>query len=552
MQRDIYVEKDVQNAAELLIEWMKERGYLSARLITINSQLQKNAEKILLYIYEGEQTIVSNLVVHGTSALSKDELQDLLAIKPGFPLNLFTLSEGIERIKSAFRDRGYLNFQLLNDENTPLVLYSEENRRAEIALRIDEGPQFHVAHIDIEGLSYTKEFVVRRELTFREGEILGESQLIQNERKLRRLGIFSTVGVRLLDDPKREDYKIVKINLGEADRGVLVWGPGFRNDLGIRLFGQLAYSNLWGLNHTVSVNANINRRIFYNYKFTEGQFQISYLWPWFALPEMSFRPTFSIGRTQYINFSADTLTLSTAWDKPILTKPNLVAGLTYTLERIQQFRALDSANDGQLLIGTVTPKLTLDLRDNPLVPTRGLFSLAWLDVALGSQTNAFKLDADYYRVQFRADYYVPVSSSVVWSASFRSGYEQRLSISSSIPLIKQFALGGIGSLRGYQEQEFNAQKLYSDQDTIQKMTYVNYRTQLDLPFAGALRFGVFVDAANLLLDRYSFTDNLFYTAGFGFHYQTPVGPVNLDIGFKLFQPPFPTDRSLVHFSVGII
>jgi len=60
-----------------------------------------------------------------------------------------------------------------------------------------------------------------------------------------------------------------------------------------------------------------------------------------------------------------------------------------------------------------------------------------------------------------------------------------------------------------------------------------------------------MDAANLLIDQYSF-GRLYYTTGAGLHIQTPVGPVNLDWGFKLNQNPNSLESNFVHFSVGVI
>ena len=243
------------------------------------------------------------------------------------------------------------------------------------------------------------------------------------------------------------------------------------------------------------------------------------------------------------------------WDKVLASRPNLVGSLGYTLESIRQFNAIDVENNDQLLIGSVTPRLTLDMRDSPLMPTRGFFSTVWFDFAAPSVGS--RSDIGYYRIQLRSDYHIPVSQVVQWYFSFRTGFERNFAPSevvgqngqlqnSSIPLIKQFALGGIGSLRGFQEQELNFQYL----SIRNSLSYVNYRTQLDFPFTGALKFGLFVDAATLLVNRYSF-GGLRYGTGFGFHYQTPLGPVNFDWGFKI-DPPQGSDAYVVHFSVGMI
>jgi outer membrane translocation and assembly module TamA len=65
-----------------------------------------------------------------------------------------------------------------------------------------------------------------------------------------------------------------------------------------------------------------------------------------------------------------------------------------------------------------------------------------------------------------------------------------------------------------------------------------------------MRFGPFIDAGNLLVDQFSF-GALRYGVGVGFHYQSPVGPVNFDLGFKV--DPKPNEEPWrFYFSIGVI
>ena len=103
VKNGIYVEKDVQKAAEFLIEWIKEKGFLSARLITINSnylpkprtQLANSSVKLLVYLYEGDQTLVQQISISGLSLFKENEVEGVLKQEVGKPLNLYALAEGI-------------------------------------------------------------------------------------------------------------------------------------------------------------------------------------------------------------------------------------------------------------------------------------------------------------------------------------------------------------------------------------------------------------------------------------------------------------------------
>ena len=571
VQRRIFVDREIKKAAELLVEMMKERGYLSARLVAVQAnrlpvpRMDPNHAEVdlVIYLIEGEQTHLERLEVEGLEAFKLDEVRQILGQTDQAPLNLFALTAGLESLKKAYRDCGYLDIKILNEGQDDLVRYGPQNRTAEIVLELEEGPQYTVGAVSFEGLQITQEEVAQRELTLHPGEILSEAQVEESTRRLKRLGIFSTVNMLPADPPEgaAAHVKNLRVSLQESERGTLLFGPGVRNDLGLRAFSQFKYANLWGKNHSASVTANVNRRFGsgYNaYHFIEGQMVVGYNWPYFGMPGLSFRPSLNLGRTQYPIFSARTFSLSILWDKKILPDPNLTASFSYALEDIYQFNAVSAAENQHLRIGSVTGKLILDLRDNSQAPSKGFYSTLTLDFAhphLGSQGS---YPIAYYRAQWRADQYFPLPYGLIFFTSFRTGFEASLPLVaqdptfrslgiSSIPLIKQFMLGGIGSLRGYQESQLNQSTALIHRS----LGYVNYRNQLEFPIAPSFRVAGFVDAANLLVDAFSF-GKLLYGAGAGVHYETPAGSINLDLGFKLNKPPGMGYPYVVHFSVGVI
>ncbi len=577
LQNRYYVEKDVQFATDKLLEWMKSQGFLSAKIVTINKTYQSvhHSVRLVVYLYEGEQSFVDKIDLLGLHAFSQEEVKKVLAIEEGHPLNLFLFNEGIENLKRLYRSKGYWDAKILNEKKDTVVQYLHENKTAFITLELQEGLAYYVSQIEIEGLQTTQEEVVRRELVLKEFALLEEDKLTESEIRLRKLGIFSVVNFRLLEDGKKTGHKILRISLVEGSPGILAGGVGYRNDLGIRLFGQSAYANLWGKNHTLSLTTNINRRFDPSFCanidknnvahggpcFLEYRVEFGYLWPWFILGNTPFRPKFSVEKTQFLGFDAFTILLSLGLEKRLLQKYNLVAGLSYHLEQTEQFNSLVPAIDDQtLVIGSLVPSLRLDLRDNALSPTSGFFTLATFEYASPlflSQGDPFPVA--FTRFQYRADAYIPLGKRIFGFFSFRTGFEKNLVLTPpevseqdllarkfAIPLSKQFSLGGAGSLRGFGEQTLNV----SDLAIRGTLSYVNYRAQLDFPFAGSLRFGPFLDAANLLKDRFSF-GILRYGAGFGFHYISPVGPVNFDWGFNLF-PAEGEDPYRFHLSIGVI
>lgn len=564
VKKRFYVEKDVERAGQLLAEWMQAQGYLFAKLITVNRTFtgeKQKAVRLLIYLYEGEQTFLRSLTFSGVSSFPIQELTPLLGVQEGQPLNLYALNEGLEHIKAFYKSQGYLDVQITNEQDESIVRYSNRNREAHVNIDIAEGPRARAGKITIFGLDKTMPHIVMRELKFTEGDILELPKITESESRLRKLGVFTSASIDLSDSTEGPGVKNVRIVVQESIPGRVGGGVGVRNDLGLRVFTEASYNNLWHRNHTWSLDANANRR-FEDYCrnsrcMVEYQATMSYIWPWFLVDEMTFRPEMIFERRRYREFDADSITFSATWERSLWRPIGLVGAFNYSLEQIRQTNAKFEEDRQTLIIGAITPSIRVDLRDSPLAPTKGFFGLISHEIASttwGSQSQPFPVG--YTRTQFRADYTVPVFPKVSWYFSFRTGFERNSENPTqpdgskdrriAIPLIKQFSLGGVTSLRGFKPQEMNLQSV-AIQGTA---SYVNYRTQVDVPIAGDLRFGPFLDAGNLLLDRYSL-GILRYGAGVGFHYQTPVGPVNFDWGFKIDPRPG-EDQNQFYFSLGVM
>jgi outer membrane protein insertion porin family len=556
LQSRIYNEKMIDSAGKALIEELKRRGYLSAKLIAVKTEELKEKEvNLRIFINEGVQTITQSVDFSGNQVISSSQLKQLLQVKEDQPLSLSGLEAGLEAIKKAYRNLGYLDVKITNENSGELVVYSERNQFAIINIIIEEGLQTFYGGAQVFGLEYTKQSVIDREILFQVDDPVSEEKLLDIEDRLRRLGIFSQVTIELVQSGKGPQHKNLKISVSESVPGNLAVGLGFRNDLGLRLFGEISYSNLWGLNHSWAFSVSGNRRVV-NYRFTEFKVQTGYVWPWFTFGETALRPNLTAERRQYRAFDAETYGFSATLDRMLLNSKKLQGSLTYTIEQIRQFNAVDQSQNQQIRIGTITPALRLDLRDHPLTPRSGFFSTASFEYAnniLGSQEVPFPVS--YGRFQSRTDFYLNFIPRVVWYSSVRGGwlknFANTLGTGSdfSIPLIKQFALGGVNSMRGYIEQEINVQANDREKRVRNFMTFVNYRTQLDFSATSNLSIGPFLDAGNLNVDYFTL-GALKYGTGLGLRYMTPVGPVNFDWGFKLFSRNF-AESNVFYFSLGV-
>ena len=557
----IYNEKMAEDAATRMIDELKKRGYLYAKLIAIKTEdLNKSDVALRIFLNEGIQTRIHAIDFRGNRLFKSSQLIEFLGLHEGDPLSLVQLEDGIDQIKRQHRNSGYLNFKINNEAGNQLVSYFEKNQFADLSFEFEEGNQIHLAKIEIFGNDKTRRNIIERELRVKIGEPLSELKVSESEANLRRLGIFSQVNIEFSDNPTETNSKDMRVSVQEAVPGNSSIGMGFRNDLGLRVFGELSYANLWGKNHTWALDLIANRRL-EHFRFSEYRAAVSYTWPWAFYGDTTFRPTLSAEKRQYLEFDAETYAISLNLDRMIYRPVKLSGGLVYTIEHVRQFDAVDLSQNQQIQIGSLTPVLRLDLRDNPLVPRKGFFAVSSFEYAnsfMGSQKTP--IPVSYGRFQSRMDEYLGFIPNVIWFNSLRGGWlknfvdpykaDGSLDPSVTVPLIKQFALGGINSIRGFNEQELNVQAKNKDVRVKGYSTYINYRTQFDFFPTQALSFGPFLDAGNLQVDAFSL-GNLRYGSGVGMRYLTPVGPVNFDWGFKLF-PRSGEDANVFYFSLGVI
>jgi len=98
----------------------------------------------------------------------------------------------------------------------------------------------------------------------------------------------------------------------------------------------------------------------------------------------------------------------------------------------------DSPAELDITVGT-----SRDSRDNVLVPSRGLLQRVFLEVALPV------LDLRYYRLTYQHQRYLPITNRFTFALNAELGYGGAYD-GKPYPVFKNFYVGGIGSVRGYE------------------------------------------------------------------------------------------------------
>ncbi|MEO6776636.1 MAG: BamA/TamA family outer membrane protein [Kofleriaceae bacterium] len=185
-------------------------------------------------------------------------------------------------------------------------------------------------------------------------------------------------------------------------------------------------------------------------------------------------------------------------------------------------------------VGAYTGALVLDLRDSPISPTFGLY--AELRAAVG--THYALGEYDYLQLTPEVRGFLPLGQDYVLAARGRFG-----TISGDVPATERYFGGGTSSMRGFSARQLSP-FVRSTLDPFPnvpiggagllelgvELRIPSYFTLLGLDISSV----VFLDGGDVTFTASEIDPkNLHWATGFGLRVVTPVGPVGLDIAYRL-------------------
>jgi outer membrane protein insertion porin family len=179
-----------------------------------------------------------------------------------------------------------------------------------------------------------------------------------------------------------------------------------------------------------------------------------------------------------------------------------------------------------------------DSRDNLLVPNRGRYQRAFAEVGLPG------LDLQYYRLTYQYQQFQPLGSRLTLAFNGEVGYGDAYG-GQPYPVFKNFYVGGIGSVRGFESGSLGPRQVFPDGslgDPLGGTRRLNGSVEALLPLPGAdrtLRGTVFVDGGWVWgEDQKVKASDLRYSVGVGVAWISPIGPLKLSYAYPLKTEPF--------------
>jgi outer membrane protein insertion porin family len=211
---------------------------------------------ILMPIEEGARYRLGTITFSGNKAVSNVRaLRGTFAVKDGDWFNATMMGKGLENLKKAYGQLGYINFGAI-----PKPSFDEQKKTVSLNIDIDEGKPFYVSRIEFTGNTITRDKVIRRELMLEEGQVYNSQLWEYSLLRLNQLEYFEPLKVDQ-DSEAHQDAEAGTVDLllkvKEKGKNSIGLNGGVSGLSGAFLGVNYQTNNFLGLGETLSVQGNL-------------------------------------------------------------------------------------------------------------------------------------------------------------------------------------------------------------------------------------------------------------------------------------------------------
>lgn len=518
---------------ERLRRFYEARGYYDTQVIydlQVDSERSRVTAK--LQVREGSAVIVSDVDVQIVgSALSPETLP----IKAGDVFVELNYQNGEQTLRQFYATRGYA--YVTTERHAEVNLAQDQ---VHVVYRVETGPPTVFGDTIVEGTENVDPAIVLRELTYQPGETFSSTQVTESQDKILALDLFSTVRIAPQELSAKPERVPMVVQVREKEPREINLGIGYGTEDQFRARLEWRHNNWLGGGRQLSIAGK--------YSAVEATGQINFVQPHFLSPRNR-----ALVNLQQYREDEDTFLLNATRFIPRLERTfskQLTGFIAYRLEydRLDRVagatvRALGGIHEHGLLSG---PSLGLvyNTNNDPFNPTHGEVVTLSLDQAGKIWGGPFS----FLKGTVEGKKYLSVGWETVLATRLKIGLADPLGSTHDFPLFERFFAGGERSVRGFGRRRLGP--LSSANDPLGGLSLMEGSFELRRPIWGALGGDIFLDFGQVSTRSFDIPiDRLEFSSGFGFSYQTPVGPLRLDIGFP-FHPPSGDRPWQIHFSVG--
>ncbi len=532
--RGVFSEALLEEAAEMIRQLYRTSGF-TGTTVTAEASRGSGAIAVAVRIVEGRRLRVGQVEIAGAGAYDARDVAGWSGVASGEFFSQGLVQEGRRAITARYHERGH------DAVRVESIVEPAGDDSIDVTYRVTEGPASTIRRIFVAGNTRTQEKIVHRNSGLESGRAFDPEAILEAQRQLYATGLFNRVEIVPLERPELRERDVL-IQLEDAGPVVLTYGVGAQDREGIRGTVEVTHSNLWGLDRSISARIRGSRR--------EQRFQTTYREPRLFNWELDGFASLFVERARQPAFDASKVDFSFQSLKRFANDDSLLLTASYqtvNLRDIRDNRHTDAFPDqvGVYQISRVGASYIRDTRNDVFDPSRGNYftgTFQFANSALGSEIN-------FTSVFTQFSLFRPAKGAVI-AASARFGWNQPYGRTQSLPITERYFAGGSTTLRGFSLDDagpIGASRFDPDSPGGVRLApaggnalaIVNLEYRFPIPFLfSGVGGAVFYDTGTVFerISDFGFGD-FTHTLGLGFRYQTPLGPIRVDLGFNLNRQP---------------
>lgn len=541
-KNDQYSRQKLSADLENLRSYYLNRGYLDFNIDSTQVSITPDKKDIYITvsITEGNVYKVTGVRYTGDLIIPEEEYRKLTTIKPGDIFSRENLTETTKAITDRLGNEGYA---FANVNAAPEV--DKEKREVAFTIYVDPGRRVYVRRINIGGNTKTRDEVVRREMRQMEGAWYDASQINRSRSRVDRLGFFDEVNVETPAVPGTTDQVDVNFNVKERPTGNLMLGAGFSSSEKVVLSASVSQQNLFGSGNALTLGLNTSK--------SSRTLALSFTNPYYTIDGLSlgwdlYHRTYDTTNLSYSVAPYKTVStgagLRLGW--PVTEDDQINFGLGVDRTRITTFSdspeqyidfckqndCSDPSGVGEVSVSSILGSAgwARDKRDSVIYPRKGTYQRVFGEVALPPG------DLKYGKLNYQYQHWFPIGRDFALMLNGEVGWAHGYG-GKTMPFYKNFYVGGIGSIRGFEQSSLGPKDSNGDALGGTRKIIGNAEFYFPLPGSGvdrSFRMSTFIDAGSVwgAGEPVRFSD-LRYSTGLAFSWSSPVGPLKFSLGVPL-------------------
>ena len=487
---------------------------------------------------QADQTSGTTLSTRATFETELPTLRASLPIKEGDVFNEDDYKGAEAKLKAFFLERGYGWTEV--DRKAEVIL---DQHAAQLRYTVDPGPLTFFGETEIDGLEKVAKDLVSREITYQPGEQFSLEQIKASRTKIVDLGLFQSVQVSPAKTAKtngRPARVPMRIRVEERAPHDFKLGLGYGTEDQFR--GQVEwYNRNW---------FGDGRRLSFLLTFSSiaRSLGMQFVQPYFPTRQSQIVVDITQGQedeaTFLLNFSR--------------FRPRLEHRFSHTLSGFLGYRLefgkLNSVSPSTIrgvgsfkregVLSGPTLGLEWNTTEDPFDPKHG----GVVSVNFDLIRKFWGADYQFYKLLAEVKKYQSLGWNTVLAGRVKLGLTDAFGAASNLPLFERMYAGGERGVRGYGRRRLGP--ISDSDDPLGGLSLFEGSVELRRPVWKGLNGTLFVDFGQVSTQAHDIPlDDLKFSAGFGLGYVTPLGPLQLYLGFP-FDPPSGDAPLQVHFSVG--